>query len=136
MSAPSGMLYSRKCIVSLSLSHSSSSCGVSSPTHHLACSLLNSPEGVDGGREVDVGGVPTFILHVTCQMSHPSLFMPHLLTPSLKQAIPEGQLATAAVSLHNCIFTTHSSLCHTLPLSLISFFFFVRFLHIQYALPI
>lgn len=34
---------SRKCLVSLSPSHSSSSCVFSSPTHHLSCSSLKSP---------------------------------------------------------------------------------------------
>lgn len=82
-------------------------------THHLASSSLNRPlKGYmeRGGTDVGGGGgVP-----MCMEMSHPSMFLPHLLAPSLKQAAPEGQLCTAAISLHCCIFATYSSLCHSL----------------------
>lgn len=79
----------------------------------LPCLLLikQTPKGRDWG------GVRMCML----AMSHPSIFLPHQLPPSLKQVALEGQFCTAAVSLHCRIFTTHSSLCHTLPLSFILF---------------
>lgn len=50
---------------------------------------------------------------------------------SVKQAAPEGQFCTAAVNLHSCMFTIHSSLCHTFPLS-----FSFCCMYMLYALPV
>lgn len=86
---------SGKSLISFSLSHSSSSCGFSSPTHLLPCSSLNSPlkgEMEGAGEWCRRGEVP--LCHIYRDLPA------YLLSQSLTHT---------AVSLHSCMFLTHSS---------------------------
>lgn len=108
---------SRKCLVSVSRSLSSSSCGFSSPSHHLACSSLNRPlkgemEGAGEWCRRRGRGVPI----CACQRCH----IPPCFCPTCSPQLWNKLLQRGSPVLHSCsqpaqlhLYNTFFTLSHT-----------------------